>query len=96
MFSGATVDVVTCPRNQGGTEFFDANQLIFQETGEVLCMGFALDGAKRNAHTAEWCAGADVIFYVSLIAADKALVGLGYTGSLCVLSLSLSCVDIYG
>ena len=38
---------------------------------------FALDDAKGNTHPAEWCAGADVVFYVSLVAADKALAGLG-------------------
>ena len=40
-------------------------------------MGFALDDAKGNTHPAEWCAGADVVFHVSLVAADKALAGLG-------------------
>ena len=62
VFFGATADVVTGTRNQGRTEFFDANHRIFQETGQVLCMDFALDDAKGNAHTTEWYAGADVIF----------------------------------
>ena len=76
VFCYVTADVVTRTQDQGGTGFFDANHWIFQETGQVLRVGFALDDAKGNAHTAEWCAGVDVVFYVSLIATDKALVGL--------------------
>ena len=82
MFRCVTADVVTRTRHQGGTGFFDANHWIFQETGQVLRVGFARDDAKGSAHTAEWCAGADVVFCVSLIAADKALVGLGQCGSI--------------
>ena len=36
-----------------------------------------LGDAKGNAYPAEWYAGTDVFFYLSLVAADKALAGLG-------------------
>lgn len=76
-FFCVTADVFTLTRNQGGTGFFGANHWIFLETGQVLCVGFTLDDAKGNTHPAEWCAGSDVVFYVSLVAAGKALAGLG-------------------
>ena len=64
------------PEIRAALGFSMLNHWIFQETGQVLRVGFALDDAKGSAHTAEWCAGADVVFCVSLIATDKALVGL--------------------
>ncbi|EHM55195.1 hypothetical protein HMPREF9080_00892, partial [Cardiobacterium valvarum F0432] len=52
------------PEIRAAPGFSMLNHWIFQETGQLLRVGFALDDAKGNAHTAGWCAGADVVFYV--------------------------------